>query len=186
MKTDTWIETFSNKCFYPHEIDESMMDIESVAHSLSQICRFGGHSHRFYSVSEHSIWVSLLSKHPKYGLLHECGETVIGDIPHPVKKLFPDIIKLEDHILSSYLLHFGLNGNLPDEVKQIDRSLCYAEAKELGLRKVDWGWDKKHKEIKDLKLRCLSPKEAEKAFLKRFNQLFTNETDKEVTKYEIC
>lgn len=59
--TDTWLTTTSGRKFYPNAPEKSEYTIEDIAHALSLICRFGGHSSRFYSVAEHSVYVSKLA-----------------------------------------------------------------------------------------------------------------------------
>jgi hypothetical protein len=75
--------------------DPSTIVLEDIAHSLSQICRFGGHTSRPYSVAEHVVRVSWKMGETGYtastcmaGLHHDDAEAYLGDIPTPLKKLF--------------------------------------------------------------------------------------------------
>ncbi|PIV87005.1 phosphohydrolase, partial [Candidatus Kaiserbacteria bacterium CG17_big_fil_post_rev_8_21_14_2_50_51_7] len=47
-----WIQTYTGKVFDLAEPKEEMVDIVDIAHALSQMCRFTGHSDKPYSVSE--------------------------------------------------------------------------------------------------------------------------------------
>ena len=40
--------------------ERSVIGIDEIAHALSNICRFTGHTRDFYSVAEHSVHVSRL------------------------------------------------------------------------------------------------------------------------------
>lgn len=95
-----WMQTFTGRKVDVQDPDPSMVDIEDIAHSLSMVCRFGGHCRNFYSVAEHSLLVEFLgSIRPVQGklvaagtpqfqlacLLHDAAEAYIGDIVTPVK-----------------------------------------------------------------------------------------------------
>ncbi len=56
------MNVFSGHRIDPLHIKEDDIYLEDIAHALSQICRYGGHSKDFYSVAQHSIAVSYLVK----------------------------------------------------------------------------------------------------------------------------
>ena len=79
--------------------------IRDIAHSLSLLPRFLGHTRGFYSVAQHSLYVCDIlheegaDRHLQAaGLLHDAQEAYIGDIPSPLKWACPEIATLEQLI----------------------------------------------------------------------------------------
>lgn len=80
--------------FFDYETPaNSTMDIADIAHSLGNICRWGGHCRHFFSVAQHAIMVSDIafdlsgSEFVAYvALHHDDHEAVRGDIPSPRKR----------------------------------------------------------------------------------------------------
>ncbi len=56
----SFIKTFSGKHFYYDRINKDNIDINDIAVSLSNICRFAGHLSHFYSVAQHAVLCSQL------------------------------------------------------------------------------------------------------------------------------
>lgn len=92
-----WIQTYSGKKFDLVNPTEDMIDIESIAHALSLINRFIGHTPKPYSVAAHSLLVcDLLTDNDKLaGLLHDASEAYMGDVSSPLKKLLPSYKAME-------------------------------------------------------------------------------------------
>jgi 5'-deoxynucleotidase YfbR-like HD superfamily hydrolase len=107
--------------------------IKDIAHALSNLCRFGGHSHKFYSVAQHSVRVSkLLPKEYKLlGLLHDATEAYLVDVPRPVRQLLPAYDVLEKRVWQAIALHYKLPLELQLIVKQADDAVLAAEFEEL-------------------------------------------------------
>ena len=102
--------------------------IEKIAHSLSMQCRFNGQIPRFYSVAEHSVYVSEKSEHKLWGLLHDAAESEIGDIITPIKIYFTKIIELEMQILTDIGKQLGIEGApYPDDVYIADAAVLDLE-----------------------------------------------------------
>ena len=128
----------------PFALKPEDVDIDVIAHSLSNLCRFGGHTRHFYSVAEHSVAVSELCspENQLAGLLHDAAEAYIGDIVRPIKAAafyMPDglhgpmeeIAQVEDRILAAVLGRFNLDPVLPDEVILADNAIMVEEADRL-------------------------------------------------------
>ena len=100
------IRTFTGHMFYPLDPRPEDVCIEDIAHSLSLLCRFTGHTYAHYSVADHSLRVSRLAEKlfvaeahsPEsekmqrmaneialWGLLHDASEAYLQDMPRPLK-----------------------------------------------------------------------------------------------------
>ena len=105
------------------------VSITDVAWGLSNICRFTGHTKRFYSVAEHSYHCSFLVP-PGFelaALLHDAAEAFIGDVSRPLKLLLPEYRVIEERIERAVLPMFALSYPLPPEVKMADARMLLAE-----------------------------------------------------------
>ncbi len=116
--------------------------IEDIAHSLSHICRFGGHCDRAYSVAEHSLYVADILKFRGMpaagqlaGLLHDAHEAYCGDVPTPIKaalgvpwRQFEDGIERTVHAALSVT---DLMVCWADEVKAADAAALVTEIRWL-------------------------------------------------------
>lgn len=106
------------------------IDIEDIAHALSQICRFTGHTSKFYSVAQHSVMVSryVSEKNRLWALLHDAPEAYINDLASPLKRIIKGkYATIEKTIMEGICKKFGLPPREPDEVKFWDRALTVNE-----------------------------------------------------------
>ncbi len=110
--------------------------IEDIAHALSNICRFGGHIPRFYSVAEHSVECfrkAVAECQPESVqlacLLHDAAEAYIGDVVKPLKLLLEPIYgPIEEANERAIADRFGVDfESTKEEWKRIDRELLIAE-----------------------------------------------------------
>jgi hypothetical protein len=83
-----WMQTFTGRAFYPLDPRPEDIDPVDIAHALSLICRYGGHSSRFYSVAEHCVLMShaVAPEHALWALLHDATEAYLGDMIRPLKR----------------------------------------------------------------------------------------------------
>lgn len=132
----------------------SGLGIGDIAGALSNICRFNGHTDKFYSVAAHSMLVA--DKVPGgpetklIALLHDAAEAFVGDMPSPLKaclKAQGDISGYEmehDNILHRVLFEAGINvpadGKplVPSIVKRYDEAACAFEFEAFMDRHKRW------------------------------------------------
>jgi hypothetical protein len=81
------ILTASGRMIDPLNVDPALLVIEDIAHALANLCRFGGHSRRFYSVAEHCcLGLQFVpDEHKLRWLLHDAAEAYLGDVVRPLK-----------------------------------------------------------------------------------------------------
>ena len=167
-----WIETFTGKEFYFLDPTPDSIDIRDIAHSLAFTCRYTGHSKRFYSVAEHSILVSYLANDPLAGLLHDASEAYITDIASPIKPYLSNYKELEDMLMGRIASKFGFDYPFDPDIKDCYATQLKTEAKYL-LKSggITWAHLYPTKRQHGIKPMCLSPEEAEKAFLERYEEV---------------
>ena len=172
-----FIQTFTKKMVNPLSMSIDEIDIVDIAHSLSLQCRFSGHCSRFYSVAEHSIYVSsLLPQEFKLaGLLHDASEAYLDDIPTPVKNQIQDYKMYEYALMDKIFRKFNISYSYKNqEIKYADLTILYYEKKELmaDTKNFDYiNWSEKQKNL-DLKINTWYPRVAEYRFLNLFNALW--------------
>jgi hypothetical protein len=135
------ITTHSGFLFDFNEPEEAIFSIADIAHALSHICRFAGHTREFYSVAQHSVLVAdQLPPHLKLaGLLHDAAEAFLGDVSSPLKAMLPDYRAIEARVEAVVLQQFGLAPTLPPEVKAVDLAVLVTEQRDLMPgRAADW------------------------------------------------
>jgi len=142
------ISTHSGVMFDVFDPKPELVVREDIIHALSNICRFGGHVKKFYSVAQHSVYVAWEVE--KLGgskdcilaaLWHDAGEAYVGDMCRPIKRHMPEYCALETKIKSTIFQAL----NLPTEVdwnliKHVDNLVCHTEAKVLMRDYATWAW----------------------------------------------
>jgi len=128
--------------FSPYAPDPKDVTLESIAHSLSQTCRFGGHTVKFWSVASHSlyVWAHVPPEYGLYAILHDASEAYMTDIPSPYKMLIPGYKETEAKVQQAIGEHFGVPDldKLPEEVKAADYRALGHEAYSLMPRHGSW------------------------------------------------
>lgn len=129
------MQTFTRTMFWPADPRADEVNIVDIGHALSNICRFGGHAKRFYSVAQHSVLVSRIVE-PVFalkGLMHDAPEAYIGDLVRPIKRLPGMHVyeNVEDAVWSVICERFGISQTLPKEVIEADHTALATEMRDV-------------------------------------------------------
>lgn len=130
----TFIITSTGKQFELLQPTSDMVDIRDIAHALSRICRFNGHTKEHYSVAQHSVLVSRNVPNcvRREALLHDAAEAYIGDITSPLKRVLGETFKqIEKRIEQAVADHFGFDPRMQSDVKISDLRALATERRDL-------------------------------------------------------
>lgn len=119
-----YIRTFSGTYINVFNIENELnnINIEDIAHSLSQQCRFSGHIQSYYSVAQHCLHVaSLLPDEFKFeGLMHDASEAYLVDIPAPIKPKLTEYKLIEFRVMDSIAKKYDFNHPFNIAIKNAD------------------------------------------------------------------
>lgn len=186
LTSTTYTYTASGLEFNTQTPNIKDINIKDIGISLGNLCRYGGHTFRFYSVAEHSCLLfdfatkNFSKEIAVHALLHDTAEAYIGDIITPLKnkifikdindKLIP-IKDLEEQILKLIFkkLNFNYSSQIENIVKEIDLRIVLDEsAQALNPKPTNWPIHKNPKYTPlNVTLNFWKPKEATKQFEKR-------------------
>jgi 5'-nucleotidase len=170
---DGFIRTYSGLKFSPTDPRPGTITLQCVAHALSQLCRFTGHTRKPYFVGQHSVYASWICppEHALWALGHDCEEATTNDC-NTVLKNAPGMEGFRKYgndartvILADI---FGITSPEPWEVKEADKRLLVTEQRDL-MPKCDSflkGCEPLH-----LRIRPWSSRKSKRIFLLRFKEL---------------
>ena len=172
----SWIETFSGVKFNPLKPRVEDVRLVDIAHSLSQQCRYNGHTHSFYSVAEHSVVLTEYAlaqgrsvREAMTVLLHDASEAYVGDMVRPLKPFMGNFVDVENQIQRVICEKFDLIHPFPDWLKQIDKRILMDERAQIMLPSGhDWDLDAQPLGVT---IRGLMPSRASDEFERLFDLL---------------
>lgn len=128
--TNGTIRTFTGQMVNVLNPDPEQIFIEDIAHALSNICRFGGHTRQFYSVAQHSVMVAQKFDQPYLrmsALLHDAAEAYLLDLPRPIKVKMLDYQHAETVMMQAIAKRFGLQLPMPKLITGADDLMLNTE-----------------------------------------------------------
>lgn len=172
-----WIITYTGKRIYLEDPNPRLIDIEDIAHSLAMLCRFQGHCLDYYSVAQHSVFVSKIvpDMYARVGLLHDATEAYVGDMVGPLKRTIGVAYKrLELVWWEAIAKKFKLPVEMPEPVAHADVVALLTERRDLIIpHEYSWTLKSTTLEPHPTIISPLMPWEARAQFAQRYNELFT-------------
>ena len=173
-----WQLTYTGRQLWASDPRPGDFMIEEIAHNLSLICRFAGSVAVAYPVSSHLVMVSDIVRNlggtleeQLQALLHDATESVISDIPAPLKRFLPQVKAAEQRIWRAMAKQFKIPAKMSPLVKQADRIALITERRDL-FQPSEHRWAG-YDAVQPIaaRVRIMSAKAAEKSFLERYHHL---------------
>ncbi len=172
-RDNVWIQTFSGKKFNLFNPNPDDILIEDIAHSLSNLARFNGHTDKFYSVAQHSVYCAF--KSPVHlslaALLHDGAEAYLGDIVSPLKALLDNYGVFENALYALIAEKYLPDSLIFDDyrlIHNIDLRMLATEKYHLMGNCFKWDLIEGVDIYDDIHIDPLPPRASEKLFLDCF------------------
>lgn len=136
-----WMQTATGRAFFPLDPRPSEIFIADIAAALSKLCRFGGHTRKFYSVAEHCVLMA--GKAPAEialsALMHDASEAYLSDVIRPIKSSLTNYCAIEAALERVIAERFNLPFPMLPEVKRLDNAILADERDQAMTRPPkDW------------------------------------------------
>jgi len=139
----SWIETYSGRAFHFEDANPEDVCVEDIAHALSMLNRYTGHTLVPYSVAQHCAIMSQIVPPPfaPWALMHDATEAYLGDVSKPLKSLLPEYQLLEYNLEAVIAERFGLSWPMPETVHEADVIMLATERRDLlNPSGLHWSW----------------------------------------------
>lgn len=179
-----WNCSYTGRRYWSLDPRPEDIDFQDVAHALANICRFNGHCREFYSVAQHSVYVSHIvpPEHALAGLMHDGPEAYVGDVTRPLKRsdAMRPFVEAEARWDAAFAARLGLPELVPAAVKVADNRMLATEAWDIMPQHTVKDWFLPHPPLAaDERVAvfghpgfvCWSPQYAERRFLERLAAL---------------
>lgn len=172
MRQGAFIQTYTGIPYWPFDPRPEDVLIEDIAHALSNLCRYTGHTKKFYSVAEHSVHVSYMvsESYALEALMHDASEAYCSDLSRPVKQALREyqiVEQINDTIIRE---RFGLPLEESPCVKRADNDILLIEKSALLRPTLDWKLTIS-RPYPEIQIQGYSPESAKLRFLARFQEL---------------
>jgi hypothetical protein len=170
--------TASGLQFWPLDPRADEVEIADIAHGLAHQGRYNGQTSRFYSVAQHSIhlsdWFAARGDADlaRWALLHDGAEAYIGDMIRPIKPIFLSFLDIEARIERAIFARFGLEGGIPQAVKDADTRILTDEFIHLFPTEAVERHGLHARARLGINIARMAPGDARFLFLHRFERLF--------------
>lgn len=169
-----FMQTFTGKAIYPMDLRVEDVDIRDIAHSLSMLCRYAGHTKNFYSVGEHSVRVARWCRQfgPEaalHGLLHDATEAYLVDVPRPIKPYLVGYREAEQRAWDVIVDRYSIVLHTP-VIEQADRRILADERSAL-MAQCEREWADNGQPL-GVQIEGWLPARAEREFLALFDELY--------------
>src|SRR5260370_21585425 len=179
-KSEERIKLYSCKTINVLYPDIDVINVIDIAHALSCQGRFSGHTIEFYSVAQHSVYVSNLVEESLQltALLHDATEAYLVDMPRPIKRatgMGERYREIEENLYHSIARKFGLIDPIPHQILEADSIMLTTEMRDL-MGGVYGVFTEGQKPLDNVKVVPLLSRQAEELFINRYVELTSDRT----------
>lgn len=140
-----FMTTASGGAIYPLSPDPKDVSVYDIAYALGNVCRFGGHVRKFYSVAQHCVMVAAnVPRELRYAaLLHDAAEAYVGDLVRPAKAGASSYRAIETRLMIVICDALRCDARELEhaEIREADVRALMTERRDLIHNPNGWTWD---------------------------------------------